>query len=54
MNEDPTFPPTIVTYINERSSKNKLHPSRETTFTYHDQDITNAPPDEDKRTESRS
>ena len=41
------LPPTIATYINEWSSKNKLHPSREATFTFHDQDNTNAPPDKD-------
>ena len=41
------FPPAIITLINEWSSKNKLHPAREATFTFHDQDITNAPPEED-------
>lgn len=43
------FPPAIVTLINQRVViKNKLHPAREATFTYHDQDTTNAPPDEDE------
>ena len=41
------FSPTIITLINGWSSKNKLHSAGDATFTFPDQDITLAPPEED-------
>ena len=47
------FPPVVVQFINEWAGGNKLHVRRDPVFTYHDQDITLLPPDDDDGEEER-
>jgi Reverse transcriptase (RNA-dependent DNA polymerase) len=48
------FPPLVVQYINDWAGKNKLHTRRDPVFTYHDQDITLHPADDDDDEEPRT
>ena len=41
------FPPLVVQYINDWAGKNRLHTRCDPVFTYHDQDITLHPADDD-------
>ena len=42
------FPPNVATFLNDWAKKNKHHVQRDPVFTYHDEDITMAPGEEDE------
>ena len=47
------FSPVVVLYLNDWAGKSKLHALRDPVFTYHDQDITLLPADNDDDDEER-